>query len=427
MKTIIELLEKHSGVSDYKINVHHKESYELFFVKGKLETVRRTNTCDTEVTVYADHGAFKGDAQFLVYPSATKAQLSGMIDEAVEKAHLINNKNYELPGCETGSYEVESNFREYTAAELAEKIAKTVFAANTVENGSLNSVEIFINKHKETVANSRGLNKTQVRYDAMVEAIPTYNGAEQSVELYEQYNFNDLNEEALSTEIAGKMVEVKARYEAVKPEKVEACKVILNKFELSGMFARIASNLNYSTVYSHSNIFSKGDLIQKAPTGDRISIVSAGEVKGCSKSSKFDSDGLALGSIQAVENGKVVNYFGSNRYGQYLGEQPTGDLQCLCVAAGTAEAADFETGPYLEVISMSGLQIDFFNNYIGGEVRLAYYNDGETVKPVTGISISGKLSDVLNGLQLSTELIVNNGYAGYYGPRKAILHDMKVF
>lgn len=427
MKTIIELLEKHSGVDDYKINVHAKESCELFFVKGKLETVRRTDTCDKEVTVYVDHGEYKGDAQFLVYSSTTEEQIRTLIDEAVEKAHLINNKMYTLPENETGEFAVESNFKDYDPMELAGLMSETVFAANTVENGSLNSVEVFINKHTETVANSRGLHKTQVRYDAMVEAIPTYNGENLSVELYEQYNINNFDAEEMTREIADKMAEVKARYEAVKPETAPDCKLILNKRELSGLFARIASNLNYATVYSHSNIFSKGDLIQKAPTGDLINLVGAGEVKGCTKSSKFDSDGLSLGSVQAVENGKVVNYFGSNRYGQYLGKKPTGNLQCISVGAGTAKAADFENGPYVEVISTSGMQVDFFNDYIGGEVRLAYYHDGEKVTPITGISVAGKLSHVLNSIQLSDEVIAYNGFAGYVGPKKAILHGMKVF
>lgn len=427
MKTIIELLEKNSGVHDYKINVHKKESSELFFVKGKLETVRRTDTCDKQVTVYVDHDEYKGDAQFLVYTSTTPEQIAAMIEEAVEKAKLINNRMYTLPENETGEFTVESNFSEYDPMELAGMMAETVFAANTVENGSLNSVEVFVNKHTETVANSRGLHKTQVRYDAMVEAIPTYNGEALSVELYEQYNINNFDAEEMTREIAEKMAEVKARYEAERPEQVKDCKVIIEKRELSGLFARIASNLNYGAVYSHSNIFSKGDLIQKAPTGDLISITGAGEVKGCTKSAKFDSDGLSLGSIQGVKDGKVVNYFGSNRFGQYLGEKPTGDLQCICVDAGTAAAAEFETGPYMEVVSTSGMQVDFFNDYIGGEVRLAYYHDGEKVTPITGISIAGKLSEVLNSIQLSEETIAYNGYTGYVGPKKAILHGVKVF
>ena len=51
MMNIIELLKKNERVDEYKINLNQKESYELFFVKGKLETTRRTNTCDKEVTV----------------------------------------------------------------------------------------------------------------------------------------------------------------------------------------------------------------------------------------------------------------------------------------------------------------------------------------------------------------------------------------
>ena len=56
MKLIIDALTANERVSDYKVNVTAKESYELFFVKGKLETVRATSTCDKQVTVYADHG-----------------------------------------------------------------------------------------------------------------------------------------------------------------------------------------------------------------------------------------------------------------------------------------------------------------------------------------------------------------------------------
>jgi len=421
MKTTIELLEKHPKVSDYKINIHQKETCELFFVKGKLETVRSTDTCDKQVTVYVDHDGCKGDSQFFIYPSTTSEQVSDLIDEAVEKALLIHNKDYSLPTAETGEYTVESNFRDYTPSDLAALISKTVFDANSVENGSLNAVEVFINKHTETVLNSRGLNKTQIRYDAMVEAIPTYNGDTMSVELYEQYNFSSLDLDALTAEIAGKMAEVKARFEAITPDFPIACEIVLNKLELAQLFGSIARNLGYGTVYSHSNLWNKGDLIQKEITGDPITITMAGEVPGSVRSAKFDDDGMSLGSIRIVENGKTVNYYGSNRYGQYLGETPTGNLGCICAEPGTAE---MPMGPYLEVVSMSGLQVDFFNDYIGGEVRLAYFHDGSKTIPVTGISISGKASDVLNTIRLSRNTTIHNSYVG---PEKAILNGMKIF
>ncbi len=424
MKTVLELLNANRGVSEYKINRHQKQSAELFFVKGKLETIRRTDTCDLEVTIYVNHDGFKGDSKFLIYPSTTREELSQLIDTAVSKAKLIQNQDYQLPQQQTGEYSVPSNLADAPLTQLANQIADAVFAANTIENASLNSVEVFVNKHTDTVVNSRGIHKTQVRYDAMVETIPTYNGQDQSVELYQQYNFSQLDPQKITSEVRENLLAVKARYEAKQPETALACKVILNKLELSELFWNIAQDLNYSTVYSHANLFKKGDAIQKEPAGDLLDITLAGAVPGNIRSVCFDGDGMTLDSIRVVEKGQAVNYYGSSRFGQYLGEEPTGNLRCLQVAPGSACQTFLEQAPYLEVISMSGLQVDFYNDYIGGEVRLAYYCDGSTVTPVTGISITGSLSQVLSTIRLSNELDMHDGYNG---PKKAVLENMTIF
>lgn len=424
MNTVMEFLRADSRVSDHKINIHQKNSYELFFVKGKLETVRQTSIREVQVTVYVDHDGFRGESQFLIYPYTTGEDLHTLIDEAVGKALLINNKHYTLPENETGNFQIESNFDTFKTSDLAAAIAKAVFEANTVENASLNSVEIFVNEHFETIRNSRGIEKSQRRFDAMVETIPTYNGEKQSVELYHQYNFSAFDAGTITSEVRDMLLAVKARYEAITPGFSMNCPVILNKQELAELFWEIAEDLNYASVYARSNLFKKGDSIQTTPTGDVIGITMAGSLEGNIRSRKFDADGLTLRDIRIVEDGKVLNYYGANRNGQYLEEIPTGALQCLRVDAGSVPGEEFRKGSYLEVISMSGLQVDFYNDYIGGEVRLAYYHDGEKITPVTGISITGQVRDVLNSLRLSTETAVENGYAG---PKKAILGSMKIF
>ena len=93
MKNLIEQLTANEQVSDYKINIHKKESCELFFVKGKLETMRHTDTCDREVTVYTCHDGVMGDARFFVYPSTTEEDIKNLIGEAVAKALLIENQS----------------------------------------------------------------------------------------------------------------------------------------------------------------------------------------------------------------------------------------------------------------------------------------------------------------------------------------------
>ena len=424
MKTIIAQLNNNPLVTDYKINLSAKESYECFYVKGKLETVRCTDTCDKIVTVYADHDGFKGDSQFFVYASTTEEELAQLIESAAQKALLLDNKMYTLPEQETGEFAVPSNFTESSLAELAQKISEAVFEANCVENADLNSVEIFVNRHTDTVVNSRGIHKTQVRYDAMVETIPTYNGESESVELYHQYNFSSFDTEAIKQEISQKLREVKARASAIKPDFTMDCKVILNKEELGNLFGSISRDLNYATVYAHAGLFHKGDAIQENPTGDTITITMAGSLPGNVRSAAFDSDGMTLKDVTVVKDGKAVAYYGPNRFGQYLEETPTGNLRCIQVAPGSACGHCLTAAPYLEVLSMSGLQVDFFNDYIGGEVRLAYYHDGEKLIPVTGISITGSLKQVLSSIRLSQTVGVDNGYQG---PDKAILQDMKIF
>ena len=46
MNTIINHLKSHKGVCEYKINLNRKVSYELFFVKASLVTVRNTDNTD---------------------------------------------------------------------------------------------------------------------------------------------------------------------------------------------------------------------------------------------------------------------------------------------------------------------------------------------------------------------------------------------
>ena len=424
MKKIIELLKKNKQVDEYRVNLNQNESYELFFVKGKVETIRRTNTCGKGVLVYVNHGEYKGDSYFRVYPSTTEEELEKLINTAVEKALLIDNQTYELPEAGEGRYQVESNFAGNTLNEIAGVIANAVFKAEAEAGTSLNSVEIFVNKNIFTVVNSRGVNKTQITYSAMVEAIPTYNGKEESVELYQTYNFSSLDEAAITAEIEEKLREVKARYEAKTPETSIEGNVILNKLELAGLFSSLANDLSYYRVYSKSNVHSKGEMIQKELTGDAITITMQGEVTGNIASAKFDGDGMNLTDIRIIEDGKAINYFGSNRFGQYLKEKPTGSLGCITVEPGTACSKCLSKAPYLEVVSTSDLQVDLYNDYIGGEVRLGYYNDGKTITPVTGISISGSLSEVLGSIRLAKETAIHDSYIG---PKKAILSGMKVF
>lgn len=422
MINIEKLLQENKSIDAYKINSNRVESYELFFVHSKLETVRATDTDSVNVTVYRDHDGKRGNASFKIYSSTTEGEAKEKICDAAKKAALISNEFYALPENQAIDGIIESNFTDYAPKALAAKMAEAVFGADMLGMGSVNALEVFINKHTVTVKNSCGIDKKETKYSAMIEAIPTWNEGE-SVELYEAIRVSNFNFDEIRAEIEAKMREVRDRGRAKAPEHKLSCPVVLPAEELGQLFAELAYGLDYSSVYSHSNPFSEGDLIQKDPKGDKISITMRGQIRGCVASALFDGDGTDLTDTKVIDAGKVCSYFGSHRFAQYLNKPATGAMSCLEAECGTLSDSELASKPYFECVSMSGLQVDIFNDYIGGEVRLAYYFDGEKKIPVTGISISGKLSDALNSIRLSTEKEQTGRYAG---PKLAAFEGIEI-
>ncbi len=413
------LLKENSAVSAYKIYEVKTESYEMFFVGEKLETVRSTDTVSTTVTVYNDHDGKKGDASFSLYASTEEDEAREKIADAVKKAAMVNNEYYTLPAGETLQGKVPSDFENYTLAEVAAKVADAVWAADRLQYGSINSLEIFINKLTVSVKNSEGIDKKEEKYSAMVEAIPTWNEGE-SVELYHVTRFGSLDLDHIRQGIAEKMCQVRDRGYAQPPKEKLTCPVLLKSEELCYLMASITGELNYSAVYAHSNFYQEGAGVQKTPTGDKMTLTRRGKVPGSVQSALFDADGTTLCDTTVVKDGVVVNYFGGDRFAQYLGREATGALPCIELAPGSV---DTPTEPYFECVSMSSPQLDVYNDYIGGEVRLGYYVANGQRTPVTGISLSGKLSEALNSVRLSKDC---ENYAFYYGPKFAIFDGIDI-
>ena len=424
MKDLVKLLEKNDKISGYRITEKSTRSHELFFVHRDLETVRVTDTVFSSVTVYVDHDGKTGDSTFAVYSSMSDEDIEKKIDTAAFRATLVSNEPYELPECGTLDAALPTNLDEFDAKELGAKIADAVYAADNVEGGSINALEIFIYRDEIRVRNSRGIDKKQTVNRVMIEAIPTFTTEKESVELYEDHRFTEFDAAKVTAEIAEKMKEVEARSKAVKPETPLEVNVLLRPYEISELLAEIAYDLNYASVYSHANLHKIGDDLQAGDDNDKLTATLKAVIEGSERSAYFDDDGTELTDTCIIKDGIVSSYFGSHRFGQYLKvEKPSGSLRCVQLAPGTLTEDEIEREPYIECVSMSGLQLDLYNDYIGGEIRLAYYFDGEKKYPVTGITMSAKLSDVLSSLRLSEKTEVSGAYKG---PSRLLMKKVSV-
>ncbi len=424
MTDLKQLIENTDGISDYKINEKRTLSTELFFVGRKLETARNTDVSDVSVTVYVDHDGARGESAFAVLKSMSEKEISEKLRAAVKRANLVFNKPYEIPSGGKEEYAADSSMKNYDGEELAEKIAEAVFSADTYENGSLNATEIFVYDETVKVRNGKGVDKTSNSVRAMIETIPTWTTEKISVELYEALNFTEFSAEEITEEINSKMKEVRDRRTAVKPS-AGVIDVVLRPKETEELMETLLYGLSYGAVYSHSNVFKKGDKVQKEIKGDPLTVTVKAKIKGSRYSADFDEDGFTLKDKKIIDRGEVVGYYGSYRFGQYLGENEsdvTGNVKCIEVDGGSLDEKK-DLNRYLECVSLSGIQVDEYNDYIGGEIRLAYLHEGEKVTPVTGISMSGSLSAALGKIRLSAERTAREKY---FGPTKVLLPDMNI-
>lgn len=416
------VLEEYPIISAYLINELETKSYEMFFVHQKLEVVRSTINTKYSVQIFVSHDDKLGSVSFNAYAADSHEELKEKIASAISQASAINNEPYELEEKEVYSKVVESNISKYEFSELASKIGECALSISLDEFDSLNATECFVYKTNHRTINSKGLDKSCESYSVMIEAIPTYTKNNESVEIYQAYNLDNIDFNYLEEEIRTALKDVKARYEAKKPEGMETSSVIFRAKEINEIISEFAGDLNYASKYSHSNLHSVGDDLQENANGDLITVEATNTMSGVIKSF-FDSFGTNQKPRILIKDGKCVALQGSSRYAQYLKEEATGILPVIKLNSGSKSVDELKKEPYLECASMSGIQIDLFNDYIGGEVRLGYYFDGKNTYPVTGISVSAKLSEVLKELYLSKEVVSAEDFEG---PKFALMKGFTI-
>lgn len=406
------ILKEYSELFGYKITEFTRESCELFFVHNKLETTRKTDTTDITVTVYVEHDGCLGDSKFGLHPQSTEKEIRDKTEKAINRAKLIFNQKYLLPKEEKCDYSSEEKNDESEMWAKASKIADVVFEAGKIDKGSVNALEIFVYRDTEHVINSNGLDKKQTKTHMMLEAIPTFTDGE-SVELYESQTFTVPDYEVIKERISSKMAQVRDRKNAKRIDIPKDIKVIINAKEINSLADELTYYNSYESIYSHMNLFNKGDKIVDGYSGDSLSITMNGRIEGSSESAFFDSDGVSLKDVEVIKENVVNASYGSSRFGQYLGvEEPSGRLECISLKPGSRTIEEILSGKYLECVSFSGIQVDLFNDYLGGEIRLAYLCDGDERIPVSGITMSARLSEVLKNMYLSDDTVIDENYSG---------------
>lgn len=431
LKKIINCLKENKEVYAWTITDVCSKSIEEFYVLQNLETTRKVNVHEINVGIYKEikeeGNTYLGTSNFIINRDINKKELVEQINKTLYAASFVKNEYYEIPEGEK-KIRKKGTKLEKDPFELLQDIAVEFKNAN-YDNGEeivkFNSLELFYNEKESHIINSNGVDYKKVTSNIMVEAIPSYASKEFKTELYRDYNYTDFGESLLAKvkeDCKNAVSDILDRAKAQKNDSKKKINVILKDREVGQFFWELISTYTYYDEYSHSNTNNVGDMIQDNPK----TLINL-KLDLINKNDFFDFDGTLFKPVELIKDGKLINTYGNGRFAYYLKKEPTGMLKKIILKKGNKSIDDLKKKPYVEIIDLSGLQLDLYAGYIGGEVRLAKYFDGEKTYPISGFSFTGSLKECINSFVLSKETYNSSTlYSAYDGPKYIVLKDLEI-
>jgi PmbA protein len=418
LRKIERIIKNIKEISGYKIFETKTESSELFFVKKNVDMDRAKNVSHYTVTVYINYEEegkkYTGSATANVDPTMKDDEITKVIEDAAFAARFIKNPYYPLTR-PAASYQTapESKFARESLPYWMNEITKAVYQNDIYEKGGINSCEIFLNKKYTHIINSEGVDAESVHYDGMVEFITTWKEDGEEIELYRCVNFSDFEPEVLSEEVRTMIEIAKEKAMAKKTPELMKYPVILTREAVLDFFGFYCSKSNAGSVYNKVSTWKPGDNIQgEEVKGDRITMTADPFLGNSTASCGFDEDGFPLKAFKIIDQGVLCRYIANTRYAHYLEVEPTGTILNIIVNGGSRTLGELRREPHLETAAFSDFSVDELSGDFCGEIRLAWYFDGEKTIPVTGGSVSGNIFELQNELYLSKELQKDNNYEG---------------
>lgn len=400
------------GINHYLINENNEESVELFFIKKTLDMKRRKNVTKYKVTVYrdflVDETKMRGSSAAHLYSSMTEEEMKEALKDAYYAASFAKNPYYDIPsGMKEDRVLAKSVLASKTFEEVARDITEALYHEDTKEDTFINSAELFIYKNTYRIVNSKGIDVSYEKCRVEGEFIAQCTNPS-DVETYQNFYYDDLDTSALTKKVRDTLDMTTARAKANMPPKAGEYKVILSGLYLREFMRYFSIKSSSYMVYSKYSTYSVGENIQgNEIKGDRLNMLLKAK-------DPYSEEGIKMVDRSLLEDGEIKVIHGASRFADYLGIEPTGTYKDIIVKEGTTSFDSMKEGQYLHVVNFSDFQMDEITGYFGGEIRLAFYSNGNTVIPVTGGSISGNMSDAISCLTFSKEIQKQEGYEGPY-------------
>lgn len=421
MLELIRQSLRDANVDVWSIEERITASAELFFIRRNMDMRRMKQTRKYFVTAFRafekDGKPMLGSSRVMLVPSQTKEEVDAAVRSAFFAASFVTNPAYPLPEAQTCEAVVmDSSLNDLPIEEAAMKLAEGLFAADCVEGSILNSAEIFVEKHTVHLLTSWGTDVCYTKYNTNGEYVAQCKQP-QDVEMHHAFRYDDLAVDALREEASEALRQVRDRAVAGQTLPSGSYDLILSGKQLEELLSYFTERTHVAMVFpGYSNWKPGTDVQAQMDGGERLNITLHATVP-------YSDEGIAMKDRPLITDGKVQINHGGARLSAYMGVPATGDYRAAIVDNGTVSLDEMKKTPYLYPVSFSDFQMDGMSGHFGGEIRLAYYFDGQQTHIVTGGSVNGVITDCLGSMVFSTE---RHDSTSYHGPFAVKLPGIKV-
>ena len=399
LNTIVNIL-KASGVYGWEVSDVKKQGWEFYFIRHALDQHRAKNVEHITVKVYQLVGDGLGFASAEIAPTATASEAEALVRDLAYRASLVKNKPYTLvpPAGEAANAGEASDL-----AAISGDFLRAMAELPETSTEDVNSYEIFVTDVTRRLITSTGIDETERYPSSMIEVVINARRDGHEIELYRNYKSGSCDAEALRRDLEKTMQYGRDRLNTVPTPITGKYNVLFSGADACAIYRYFVSRMDAQMVYRKISPWELGKPVCEDVHGDKVTVTALRELKNSSANHRFDAEGAQIRDTVMIEDGVARHYLGARMFASYLGLEDSFLPTNIAVSGGTQSEAALRAGQYLEVVEFSDFQVDAMTGDIFGEIRLAYWHDGETVIPVSGGSLSGSMDDFVGELYMSRD------------------------
>ncbi len=423
---IRKALEQNPRITSWIVTRKNRHVHQLFSSFGTRESIRVVDDESYHVELFTPVHSANSNAQNILSGSIQisllpgERDIEGKIEDGVEKASIQGNPPYRLtPGglsypdfCDA-DLEIKQN-----PWNTMDALTDRLEACTTREKHiSISSSEFFLTYLERRLINSEGVDVCSEHTDLLWDICLLYQNGHSDTEYWEIYSVPGLKYFRMEQDFQRF---AKYAQDAAKTEipRSGECPVVLTGDALSILLQYFQYHSSAMARFSDASLFRIGEpVIPDEIRGESLTIYSNALVPGASHSYRFDSEGLPGRRVPIITDGRLVQYWATKQYADYLGMEPTGDFANFEIPPGNTSWNDLLRSRDRVILVVQFSTFDpqpVAGNYLG-EIRTGYeFRSDGSVVPLRGGSVTG---NVVSGMRHCTFCREMETFRGYFGPR----------